>query len=84
MTDHNIPTESKARQCAAILNRLRIQRAITTLECREDLGICHPAGRIAEIRRAGVEIHTTMAWVEDAEGRRHRCAVYSLGGARHG
>lgn len=84
ITVFDIPSCTKARQRAALLARLKTQGAATTIEIREDMGICHPAGRVAELRAAGVLIETTLAWVEDSDGRRHKCAVYSLGGAHHG
>ncbi len=51
---------------------------VSTVEARRDLDILHPAGRIMELRRAGLEILTT--WIEEmtSAGVRHRIGLYSL------
>jgi Helix-turn-helix domain len=84
MPSHDIPTTSKARQCAAILAALRTG-PLTTIEAREGLGVLHPGGRVLELRRAGHDIRTISRWDPDAAGRLHKVAAYHLiSEAHHG
>jgi hypothetical protein len=74
--------ETCTRQQQAILERLR-RGEVSSIEIREGLGICHPAGRIMELRQQGWMIQTHPGQARDAAGRWHRSAIYRLrqGGA---
>lgn len=74
--------EVRTAQQRAILERLS-RSEMSSIEARDGLGICHPAGRVMELRRAGWPIETHPGRARDAAGRWHRCAIYKLrpGGA---
>lgn len=73
-----IGSEAKARQCALILAALR-QGAVSTVAAREVLGISSPAARVYDLKRFhGLNIVTSTTTVADAQGRRHRSALYRL------
>lgn len=71
---HPNSSEAQRRRLLTALQR----GSITTLEARRELDILHPAGRVMELRRQGIEIDT--AWIEQPtdEGRLHRVAHYIL------
>ena len=76
MTDN-----SAASQRTIILKHLQTIGPITTLQARR-LGICHPAARLLELRKAGysIETHETFDVAED--GSLHRVAKYLLSKAK--
>ena len=82
MIQFDIPDNIKAKQCRELLHALTLG-PIDTISAREKLGISHPAGRVRDLRKAGLPIKTRKAWAVDAEGRRHLVGVYLLGGASH-
>lgn len=77
------PAESKALQRQRIMTAMACEGPIATSEARERLGIMHPAGRVAELRRMGYAIKTVWRYVADAEGVLHRQGVYLLEAACH-
>lgn len=72
-----ITSSTKTKQRAALF-ALLLLAPVSTIEAREQLGISHPAGRIAELRQLGHLISTLSKTELDAQGRPHRCAVYVL------
>lgn len=74
----NFTTNSLKHQREAILSYLRAHGSMTTLEARRNLDVLHPAGRIAELRRSGLEID--LVWVDDLSenGRPHKVGRYIL------
>lgn len=77
MNEFDISPNAKALQRAAVLDALRV-KPTGTIEFREVYGICHSAGRVLELRKAGYPIVTINQTVTDAAGRPHRSAVYCL------
>lgn len=76
------PSETmKAAQRAILQTYLTNHREITTISARDELGICHPAGRVCELRKAGWLIETHRGWAYDSLGRKHTNAVYVLVGS---
>lgn len=76
--DFKLSESSCASQRAGILEFLTQYREIATITAREGLGICHPAGRVCELRKAGWHIETHRGWAYDAQGRKHANACYVL------
>jgi len=78
-----LPDNSANTQRRHILSYLSQNGSLTTLQARQELGICHPAARVMELRRRGYEIDTV--WVNDVDstGATHMVARYVLnrGGA---
>ncbi|MCP5231740.1 MAG: helix-turn-helix domain-containing protein [Zoogloeaceae bacterium] len=70
--------QTKEAQRDRLLAFLRAGGMIATSECRELLGVMHPAARIMELRRAGHEIKTTWRYVADGSSVVHRQGVYVL------
>lgn len=75
---YDIPNKCKAAQCARLLAALIEYKCLTTDDCREYLGISHPAGRVNELRQAGYIIETRMTWTYDHNEYRRRMAHYRL------
>ena len=71
---------TKFQQRSAILSALKLG-PLTTIEAREGLSICHPSGRVHELRKMGYQIETQSSTALDAQGRVHRVASYVLWGA---
>jgi hypothetical protein len=71
-------SNAAAAQRARLMDELR-QRPVSTIDARRELDILHPAGRVLELRRAGVPILTY--WVTEPTdcGKAHRIARYTLG-----
>lgn len=67
---------SASSQRSTILKHLKEHGSLTTLQCREDLGIMHPAARVNELRGAGHKIVTYWTTSEDRTGTKHREARY--------
>lgn len=53
-------------------------RSLTTLECRHELDVLHPAARVMELRKQGHDIQTVRVPDLTAEGRAHNVARYIL------
>jgi len=60
-----------------LLDALRLG-PVTTLLAREVLAICHPAGRVKDLKDRGYHIRRTMVNDIDAAGVEHRVAEYCL------
>ncbi|WP_244109482.1 helix-turn-helix domain-containing protein [Burkholderia anthina] len=67
-----------AAQRHRVLDFLRQYGSLSTLDARHKIDVMHPAARIMELRRIGVEISTV--WTQEAtpEGGWHRVARYHL------
>ena len=76
----NLATNSLEHQRMAIHAYLREHGTITTLEARRELDVLHPAARVMELRRAGLEID--LVWCDDLSenGRPHKVGRYILAG----
>lgn len=70
-------TMNGAIQCARLLEALR-RAPVTSIEAREAFGLLHPAGRVCDLRKRGYAIDTLWRTDLDAQGRKHRVAVYVL------
>lgn len=70
----------KAKQCSVLLNHLKTQGSISTIEGREKHGISHVAGRMHDLRNQGFLIETRRVLESDSAGRFHTIALYSLKG----
>jgi len=73
------PTDSAATQRNTIKQIIRECGAMTTLEARAH-GIMHPAMRVCELRKQGLNIVTNWMTQTDDAGVTHRVGVYSLDG----
>lgn len=71
-------TFTAAGQRAAILSHLKANDTLTTQEGRDVLGVMHPAGRVLELRRMGVNIVTNWTTDYTQDGTPHRVAKYVL------
>lgn len=67
-----------AAQRARLLEYLRQHQRITTLEARKKLDVMHPAGRVQELRKEGIDIITCWRIDFTPEGKPHRVAEYVL------
>ncbi|TAF75889.1 MAG: hypothetical protein EAZ52_05325 [Alphaproteobacteria bacterium] len=54
---------------------------VTSLEARTLLDILHPAGRIKELRKQGIDIVTAWTWQPTERGKLHRVGRYVLLGS---
>lgn len=72
-----IKNTSKETQRIAILAALR-SGSKSTIQLREELGICSPAPRILELRARGYDITTAYRDEVDSAGVKHRIGVYTL------
>lgn len=66
-----------ASQRQHILAYLIVNIRITTLEARQKLDVLHPAARIMELRKAGINIMTYWRTVDTGKAK-HRVAEYVL------
>ncbi|WP_175878034.1 helix-turn-helix domain-containing protein [Burkholderia sp. BCC0097] len=75
--DHYSSNDAAAQR-HRILDFLRQYGSLSTLDARHKIDVMHPAARIMELRRIGVEISTV--WTQEAtpEGSWHRVARYHL------
>lgn len=80
---HDIPDDSKALQRLRMLRALQDLGELSTTDFRDYMGICHPGGRVHDLRQQGYTISTRMVLRADAEGRLHKQAVYRLEGRNH-
>ena len=72
-------TDSSAEaQRKRIMEYLVRHGSTDTIEARRDLDVLHPAGRIQELRKAGVPIETIWTTVITEAGKAHRVAKYVL------
>lgn len=69
---------TKEAQRARLYKALKESEGLTTSDCREHLGIMHPAGRIKELRNRGISIDTTFKRAADSTGVVHRQGWYVL------
>ena len=78
-TNYTKPTTNSAgHQRLAILLYLQTSGPLTTLAARHELGICHPAARVMELRKLGRNIITHWRIDHDSAGVAHRVAEYVL------
>lgn len=80
MTAHNskLRDVSAPAQCRRLVERLRVG-PINSFEITDQLNICRPGARIADLRGAGYEIRTCLADLIDGQGFKHpRVATYHL------
>ncbi|QEL55137.1 helix-turn-helix domain-containing protein [Chromobacterium paludis] len=66
----DVTDASVEAQCYRLLTALKIG-PVTTFEARTRLNILHPAGRIADLRGAGMQIETERVTITDENGRKH-------------
>ena len=71
-------SNSLTSQRQRLLNYLKENRSITTLEARHKLDIMHPSGRIKELKEDGDYIVTNWRIDTTPEGKTHRVAEYIL------
>lgn len=77
-------SNNRSAQRQRILQFFEIEkRPLSTFEFRER-GICHPAGRIRELREAGHKILTYYIREQDANGVPHRIGQYCYFGCKGG
>lgn len=74
---NTIKDTSKETQRKAIVEALKMGSQ-STIQLREQLGICSPAPRVQELRKRGYEITTTFREELDTAGVKHRIGVYTL------
>lgn len=75
---HGISAEAQRQR---LLKALR-EGPVTTLQARSQLDILHPAGRVQELRKQGIEIATHWLTAITSGDRKHRVAQYVLFGGR--
>jgi hypothetical protein len=76
---------SRAAQRTWIMDWLKLNGSLTTLQARRDLDILNPSQRVTELRQAGEKIRTLWTKEPTECGRLARVARYVLdvtGGAR--
>lgn len=78
MTNAFIPNDDAIAHAQRTILAALQQGPVSTIECRESLGIQAPAPRILELRRRGFNIATQRRRVIDEHGRGHTVAVYCL------
>lgn len=74
---------SLSAQRARLLDALS-RKSMTSLEIRHGLDILHPAGRVIELRRRGIEILLTWVYQPTDGGRFHRVGLYTVVSNRRG
>lgn len=80
----NRKSTATAAQLHKLVNLLRLRDGWSTFELRRR-GICHPAGRVQNLRDIGFNIDTDLGICVDDEGFVHeRVAFYSLQGEPEG
>jgi hypothetical protein len=75
--DENFNGSSRAAQRQRLLAALR-KGAISTLRCRRELDVLHPAAGVMGLREDGHNILTAWRVEETDAGIRHRVAEYVL------
>ncbi len=71
-------SNNAGHQRLAIFLHLQTTGPLTTLAARQELGICHPAARMMELRNLGHNILTHWRIDHDSAGVAHRVAEYVL------
>lgn len=69
---------SVAAQRGRIRDFLLKHGRATTIDLRDQCNAMAPAARIKEMRALGWSIETVWIWAHDAQGRPHRCGLYTL------
>lgn len=73
------PTDLCAEaQRLRLLTEFHRTGSVTTLGARQHLCVMHPAARVMELRRRGIDIATVWTREADALGVEHRVARYVL------
>ena len=73
------PTDLCAEaQRVRLLTEFHRVGSVTTLGARQHLCVMHPAARVMELRRRGIDIATVWTREADALGVEHRVARYVL------
>lgn len=67
-------------QCEQVLRHMEEQGSITSLEAMQDYGIMRLASRIADLKRAGLQISREMVSRKNRFGETVTFARYSLSG----
>lgn len=80
LTVSSCPDNSSSTQRQHILSYLSKNGSLTTLQARQELGICHPAARVMELRRQSYAIETIWVNDVDSSGVTHLVARYVLNG----
>ena len=73
---NNEPPKSKATERTRIVDGLKKNQKLTTIDSREKLGIMNPAQRISELIKKGAPIGKDYTMQADSTGARHRVRVY--------
>ena len=73
---NNEPPKSKSTERTRIVEYLKNNHKLTTLDAREKLGIMNPAQRISELIKKGAQIGKDYTIQTDSTGARHRVRVY--------
>jgi hypothetical protein len=72
-------TADTQAQRARLLERLKEQGSVSTIEARHELDIAMPAARVHELRHDyGMNITTKREWITNPGGGKHRFAGYTL------
>ncbi|NBI13755.1 hypothetical protein GVX81_09080 [[Haemophilus] felis] len=74
---NTIKDTSTATQRQEIIKALRLGSK-STIQFREEMGICSPAPRVKELRERGFDISTSYRQETDTAGVKHRIGVYTL------
>jgi len=72
-------SENLKAQRHKIMQHIRKHGNMTTVDAR-NMGIMHPAARIMELRKQGLNIATNMMEQVDSAGEKHCAGVYTLDG----
>ena len=73
---NNEPPKSKATERTRIVEYLKNNHKLTTIDSRERLGIMNPAQRVSELIKKGAPIGKDYTMQTDSTGARHRVRVY--------
>ena len=73
---NNEPSKSTATERTRIVDYLKKNHKLTTIDSREKLGIMNPAQRISELIKKGAPIGKDYTMQTDSTGARHRVRVY--------
>lgn len=68
----------KQSQCNKVLNHMRSEGSITAAEAIGKYKIYRLAARVADLRRRGHNVVSTIVRTVDKDGNRSRYAVYTL------
>ena len=73
--------EKHPTQCRRILDYIKLNGSISTMQAIIELGVINPSARVMEMRAAGIEIITTIKEGRNRFGERCRYAVYTINGS---